>query len=126
MKQIYSKSPTATVYQCEDNGIHLVIRAANIVLNESEFHCINEQIQRVSVMIDNGTWPCEYVHLTFCKVTLVVHANELLIVANVMDRATVIMQNRRNEQKIIDIKKGREKNTLSIINNKKLRPFLKN
>ncbi len=126
MKQIYSKSPTATVYQCEDNGIHLVIRDANIALNESEFHSINEQIQRVSLMIDNGTWPREYVHLTFCKVTLIVHANELLVVANVMDRAKVIMQNRGNEQKIIDINKGRGKNTLSITNNKKHRSFSKN
>ena len=76
-------------------------------------------------MIYNGTWPCEYVQLTFCKVTLVVHVSDLLIVANVMERAKVVMENRRNEEKIIDIGKGNRKKILPIVDKKKLRPFFK-
>ena len=126
MKHISSKTPTATVYKCEHGGIHLVIRDVNVALNESEFYSTNEYIQRARMLIDNGTWPGEYVQLTFCKVTLVVSQSDLLIVANVMEKAKIVMENRRNEEKIIDINKGNRKNTLPTVDKKKLRPFLKN
>ena len=126
MKHISSKSPTATVYKCDQGGLHLVIRDVNIALNESEFHSTNEQIQRARMLIDNGTWPCEYVQLTFCKVAMVVSQSDLLIVANVMERAKIVIENRRNEEKIIDINKGNSQNTLPVVDKKKLRPFLKN
>tara|TARA_Y100001968_G_scaffold192666_1_gene176543 strand:+ start:143 stop:523 length:381 start_codon:yes stop_codon:yes gene_type:complete len=126
MKHISSKSPTATVYKCENGGLHLVIRDVNITLNESEFYSTNEHIQRASMMIDNGTWPSEYVQLTFCKVTLIVHTSDLLIVAKVMRRAKIVMENRENEEKIININKGNRQNTLPIVDKKKLRPFFKN
>ena len=126
MKHISSKSPTCTVYKCERGELHLVIRDVNIALNKSEFFSTNEQIQKANMMIDNGTWPCEYVQLTFCKVTLVVHTSDLLIVANVMKRAKVVMENRRNEEKIIDIGKDNRQNTLPIVDKKRLRPFFKN
>jgi len=126
MKHISSKSPTATVYKCEHGGIHLVIRDVNIALNESEFYSTNEQIQRTRMSIDNGTWPCEYVQLTFCKVTMVVSQSDLLIVANVMERAVIVIENRKNKEKIIDINKGSRQNTLPIVDKNKIRPFLKN
>lgn len=126
MKHISSKSPTATVYKCEHGELHLVIRDVNITLNESEFLSTYEHIQSASKIIDNGTWPTEYVQLTFCKVTLVVHTSDLLIVANVMERAKIVMENRRNEEKIIDINKGNRKYTSPVYDKEKLPPFLKN
>ena len=118
MKKISSKSPTATVYKCERGGLHLVIRDVNIALSESEFFCTHEQIQKANMMVDNGTWPCEYVQLTFCKVTLVVHTDDLRIVANVMEKAKVVIENRKEEEKIVNISK-RNKNKISPINSKK-------
>ena len=118
MKKISSKSPTATVYKCERGELHLVIRDVNIALSESEFFCTHEQIQKASMMIDNGTWPCEYVQLTFCKVTLIVHTDDLRIVANVMERAKVVIDNRKEEEKIIDVSK-RNKNKIIPVNDKK-------
>ena len=73
---------------------------------------------------DNGTWPCEYVQLTFCKVTLVVHTSDLRIVANVMERAKVVIENRENDGKIVSLGKGNKNKILPISNEKKFLPFL--
>ena len=124
MKHISSKSPTATVYKCESGGLHLVIRDVNIALNESEFFCTHEQIQKASMMIDNGTWPCEYVQLTFCKVTLIVHTDDLSIVANVMERAKVVIDNRKEEEKIVDVSKRNKNKILPIGDKKNFKQFL--
>ena len=126
LKHIPSKSPTAKLYQCERGGIHLAFSDVNIALNESEFYSTNEQIQRARLMIDNGTWHCDYVQLTFCKVTLVVHTDDLIVLANVMERAKIVMENRRNEEKIIDINKVNRKYTLPVGDKEKLPPFFKN
>ena len=124
MKHISSKSPTATVYKCEQGGLHLVIREVNIALDESEFFSTNEQIQKANMMIRNGTWPCEYVQLTFCKVTLVVHTDDLRIVASVMEKAKVVIENRKKEEMIVDMRKENKNKMLPVIDGKKFQPFL--
>ena len=124
MKHISSKSPTATVYKCEQGGLHLVIREVNIALDESEFFSTNEQIQEANMMIRNGTWPCEYVQLTFCKVTLVVHTDDLRIVASVMEKAKVVIENRKKEEMIVDMRKENKNKMLPVIDGKKFQPFL--
>ena len=124
MKHISSKSPTCTVYKCDHGELHLVIRDVNIALNKSEFLCTNEQIQKASKMIDNGTWPCEYVQITFCKVTLVVYTSDLRIIANVMERAKVVIESRENDGKIVSLGKGNKNKISPISNEKKSHPFL--
>ena len=124
MRHISSKSPTCTVYKCEHGELHLVIRDVNIALNKSEFFSTNEQIQKANMMIDNGTWPCEYVQLTFCKVTLVVHTSDLRIVANVMERAKVVIENRENDGKIVSLGKGNKNKISPIVDKIKFRPLL--
>ena len=124
MKHISSKSPTATVYKCEQGRLHLVIREVNIALNESEFFTTNEQIQKANKMIDNGTWPCEYVQLTFCKVTLVVHTDDLRIVASVMERAKVVIENRNKREMIVDTREENKNKILPVFDEKKFQPLL--
>ena len=124
MKHISSKSPTCTVYKCEQGGLHLVIRDANITLSESEFYSANEQIQQASRMIDNGTWPGQYVRLSFCKVSLVVEIVDLSIIAKVMVRAIEVMENRKRDEKIVDMNKENKDKTLPIVDKKAFKEFL--
>ena len=124
MKHISSKSPTCTVYKCEQGGLHLVIRDANITLSESEFYSANEQIQQASRMIDNGTWPGQYVKLSFCKVSLVVEIVDLSIIAKVMVRAIEVMENRKRDEKIVDMNKANKDKTLPVVDKKVFKEFL--
>ena len=124
MKHISSKSPTCTVYKCEQGGLHLVIRDANITLSESEFYSANEQIQQASRMIDNGTWPGQYVKLSFCKVSLVVEIVDLSIIAKVMVRAIEVMENRKRDEKIVDMNKANKDRPLPVVDKKVFKEFL--
>ena len=124
MKHISSKSPTCTVYKCEHGELHLVIRDANITLSASEFYSANEQVQQASRMIDNGTWPGQYVKLSFCKVSLVVDTVDLSIIAKVMARAIGVMENRKRDEKIVDINNANKDKTLPIVDKKVFKEFL--
>lgn len=124
MKHISSKSPTCTVYKCEQGGLHLVIRDANIALSESEFYSANEHIQQASKMINNGTWPGQYVKLSFCKVSLVVDIDDLSIIAKVMERAKKVIENRKRDEKIVDINEANKDKTLPIVDKKYFKEFL--
>jgi len=124
VKHISSKSPTCTVYKCEQGGLHLVIRDANISLSESEFYSANEQIQQASRMIDNSTWPGQYVKLSFCKVSLVVDKDDLSIIAKVTKRAKEVMERRKRDEKSVDINKANKGNTLPIVDKKDFKEFL--
>ena len=110
MHIIAKRPPNISIYSCEDSGIHLVYNNINIGMHPTEFCMLNENVQEAMYRIDQGTWPCPYVSLTYSSTVICLKIDDLGPLASVMQGAAtaieaafdlVIDDLKRPDQKII-------------------------
>ncbi len=92
MYTLVNNPPTTTIYCCERGGIHLVIQNINIGMYPSEFCDLNRKVQQALNRVEEGTWPCPFVSLSYYTTVVCLSLDDLPPLAKAMQEAVEFIE----------------------------------